>query len=128
MPVNYKVVKMAQPGVKGGGQYKYYARIAKRSRYSFRRLCNNIAMKSTFSEGDLTGAVVSFVEEIAQLLKDGYTVELLDLGHFSLHVGSEGKDTPEAVTSRSIDEIKIHFRPSVMMKKMIQNTKFKKVK
>lgn len=128
MKIPYKVVKISEPGIKGGGKYKYYARLIKRRKFPFRELCEKVAKMSTISEGDLMGAVYSLAGEIPWLLCMGYTVELPDIGIFSMHIGSEGKDAPEKVNTRSINDIRIHFRPSKRMKEMIKEARFVKVK
>lgn len=127
MPVNYKVVKISQAGVQGGGTYKYYARVSKREKFGFRKLCEKIAHMSTFSEADTAGVLMAFVKLIPDLLKEGYTVDLSDLGLFSIYIHSEGKGKPGEVTSRSIKGAKIHFRPSVRLKQEIRNLEFRRI-
>jgi len=128
MSINYRVVKRAQPGVAGGGEIKYYAQVSKRGKISFEDLCERIAKMTTFSEADVVGVLHSLVKLVPDLLKGGYTVDLDALGLFSIYIKSQGRKDPDKVTSRDIREARIHFRPSVRMKKMVLNARYTKVK
>ncbi len=57
MNIKYKVVAQAQPGVKGGGQVKYYARICRTNRIELDDVALYIRHMSTYSKADFIGAV-----------------------------------------------------------------------
>ncbi len=97
MAIPYKAIKMAEAGVKGGGQYKYYARAGKRELYSFRELSKSIAKMSTVSEIDAAAVLAAFTRLIPDLLKEGKSIHLGDLGIFSVHLSSEGQASAEEV-------------------------------
>ncbi|PXX97762.1 hypothetical protein DF185_17490 [Marinifilum breve] len=124
MSVEYKIVKYASPGVKGGGKYKYYPRITNRKTVKMKELCEHIALMSTFSEGDVMGVLHTFITEIPDLLKDNCSIDLEGLGIFSLHASGEGCDTEEEVTARKITNTKIAFRPSKRLKAEVSGAKF----
>ena len=128
MSVEYKVVKHASPGVKGGGKYKYYPRITNRKTVKMKKLCDHIAKMSTFSEADVMGVLSTFITEIPNLLKDNCSVDLEGLGIFSLHASGEGCDSEEDVTARKITNTKIAFRPSKRLKSDVSDTKFIKAR
>lgn len=128
MSVEYKVVKYASPGVKGGGDYKYYPRITHRKIVKMKELCEHIALVSTFSEGDVMGVLHTFITEIPDLLKDNCSIDLEGLGIFSLHVSGEGSDTEEGVTARNITNTKIAFLPSKRLKAEVSDAKFIKAR
>jgi predicted histone-like DNA-binding protein len=128
MAVSYKIVKQCQPGIKGGGKWKYYARACNRRRISLDTLCREIVLQSSLSRGDVISVITMFTDMVPDKLKEGYTVDLGSLGILSLSIKSEGQDTPEDVTSRSISGVQINFRPGVEMKKEIKNVKFVKAK
>ncbi|MCT4604209.1 MAG: HU family DNA-binding protein [Marinifilum sp.] len=128
MSVEYKVVKYASPGVKGGGEYKYYPRITNRKTVKMKELCEHIEKMSTFSEADVMGVLHAFIKEIPDLLKDNCSIDLEGLGIFSLHASGEGCNTEQEVTARKITNTKIAFRPSKRLKAEVAGTKFIKAR
>ncbi len=127
MPIPYKAVKVSEPGVIGGGKYKYYARVSKRKMLSFHELCEKISQMSTFSEADMTGALTALTKFAPDLLKQGYSMDLMDLGIISVYIQSEGKDSPEEVSARSIKGAKARYRPSTRIKRELKLATFEKV-
>ncbi len=127
MAIPYQAVKTAQAGVNGGGQYKYYARAGKRELYSYRELSKSIAKISTVSEIDAAAVLAAFAKLIPDLLKEGKSIDLGDLGILSVHLKSEGRESAEDVRPNTIKGVRIHFRPSVQLKKEMNNAEFRKV-
>ena len=128
MPIKYKAVSQAQPGVKGGGSYSYYARICDRENMSIYELCDQISDMSTFSRGDVIGVVETLLDIIPTQLKRGKNISLGNFGTFSLSISSEAVETANQLTSRNIKKTNIQFRPGVMFKKEVSMAKFIKVK
>ncbi len=124
MPIAYKIVEQCQPGIKGGGEKKYYARAWKRQKMSINSLCELIAERSTFSGADVKGVVAAFTEMIPELLKKGYTVDLEGLGIFSISIKSRAEKSYNDVTKRSITGSQINFRPSPRLKNEIKKAEF----
>ena len=128
MSVQYKVVKQASPGVKGGGKYKYHPRITNRRTVKMKELCKYIEQMSTCSEADVMAVLYTFISEMPTLLKNNCSVDLEGLGIFSLHATGEGCDSEEEVTAKKITNTKIAFRPSKRLKSEVSNAKFVKMK
>ena len=126
MSVEYKIVKQCQPGIKGGGEWKYYARVCNRRKVTLETLSKEIERQSSLSEGDVVSVLTAFTNMIPDRLKDGDTLDLGSLGLFSISIKSKGKDTPEEVTSHSISGVQINYRPSVRMKREMKTVNFKK--
>ena len=53
MAIRYKAVRMAQPGTKGGGEYKYYPRMHKRTKKNLRDVSNIISSRCTLHSADI---------------------------------------------------------------------------
>ncbi len=128
MSIKYKVVKQATPGITGGGEYRYYARLTGRQNIGLNDLCDHIARISTLSHADIYAVVVALLSSIPDFLKDGYNISLGDLGTFSLSLTSAGMPAPEKVTSRQISKVNIRFRPRPRFKKSVMDAEFEKVK
>jgi predicted histone-like DNA-binding protein len=127
MPLKFKVVKQATPGIKGGGTYKYYPRITGREKASLREVCNSISEASTFSSVDILGAAEAFLVYVGNLLLEGKNVYLDEFGIFSLTLTTTPEDEAENVTAKNIKKINIQYKPGKEMKKKLLHAKFTKV-
>ncbi|MFA5330450.1 MAG: hypothetical protein WC384_21840 [Prolixibacteraceae bacterium] len=124
MPVKYKVVRTAQPGVKGGGTYKYYPRVTNRNKIDLEELSAIISEKCTLHGADIHATLIALVAEIPRLLINNYIIELGSLGLFSLHISGEPADTPEEVTSAKIKSVKVAFRAGENIKHKLRLASF----
>ncbi|NOU58265.1 HU family DNA-binding protein [Marinifilum caeruleilacunae] len=127
MTVKYKAVKMNSPLKKEGRKQQYYPRVAYREKKNLRDVAERISEMSTFSTIDVVGVLEAFVSEIPFFLKDNCSVELGDLGTFSLHVSGEGVDRPEDLKRSNIKNVKMAFRPSTRIKQEFKQVGFKKI-
>ncbi|WP_421919380.1 HU family DNA-binding protein [Marinifilum sp.] len=128
MTIKYKAVKMNSPLKKEGKKEQYYPRVAGRQKKGLKDIAKSISQASSFSTIDVIGVLEAFTTEIPYFLKDNCSVELGDLGTFSLHVSGEGSDEIEEVNASKIKSVKMAFRPSVRVKKDLKKVDFKKVK
>jgi predicted histone-like DNA-binding protein len=126
MAIKYKVIERGTPGVAGGGTKKYYASTTAREKINLRQLSERLAAISTVSEIDTIAVLQGLVHLLPEYLCNGNNVSLGDFGTFTMHIRSEGKDTPEAVNIQSIKEVNVAFRPSVEFKKRMKVVEFKK--
>ena len=127
MAVYYKAVKIKIPLSKDGKKEKYYPRVANRRKEDLRDIAEIISSMSTFSPSDVVGVLEAFTGLIPELLKDNASVELGDLGTFSLHISAEGVDLEEQVTRYRIKKSTIAFRPSKRLKQDIANVDYRKI-
>jgi predicted histone-like DNA-binding protein len=127
MPIKYKAVAHSQPGIQGGGDYRYHARITDRDHIDLKNLCKAISKATTFSEADISGALKSLLEMIPEYLKRGYNVSLDDFGTFSLSLSSDTVASASELTSRNIRKVNLRFRPSKYFKEALQDASFEKV-
>ncbi|AXG67823.1 bacterial DNA-binding protein [Kordia sp. SMS9] len=126
MAIKYKVTERSTPGVSGGGSKKYYASATARDKIDLKQLSERLASISTVSEIDTIAVLQGLVHLLPEYLCQGSSISLGDFGTFSVHIRSEGKETPEAVNAQSIKDIKVSFRPSVEFKKRMKGVAFKK--
>ncbi|HAG16907.1 MAG TPA: hypothetical protein DCG69_10395 [Bacteroidales bacterium] len=117
---------MAQPGTKGGGEYKYYPRMHKRTKMNLREVSEIISRRCTLHSADILATLTAFAEVIPELLLHNNSVELGDLGTFSLHVKGAGAIKMEDVNKTHIKEVKMAFLPSTFVKKKLSLAKFTK--
>lgn len=120
MTVKYRLIKQATPGVKGGGQYKYYARACDRTKASLDELADTLAKRSSLTRGDVVATLVGLIDLIPELLLDNRTVELGELGTFSLNLKSEASDEARTDGFRLIKSAEISFRASPRLKRAVK--------
>ena len=127
MAVYYKPVKIKTPLSKDGKKEKYYPRAVNRKKEDLRGIAERISEISSFNRSDVVGVLEAFTQLIPQLLKDNTSVELGELGTFSLHISAEGVDSEELVTRYRIKKSNIAFRPSKRLKESMMNIDYRKV-
>ncbi|WP_163709654.1 HU family DNA-binding protein [Mangrovibacterium lignilyticum] len=128
MSVKYRLIQQATPGIKGGGQYKYYARACERRKVTLDEIADTLSHRSSLTRGDVVATLVGLVDLIPDLLLNNNTVELGELGTFSLNLKSKGSVEPRADGFRLIDRADISFLPSPRMKKAVKNAEYSKSK
>lgn len=128
MTIEYKVVKITTPVKRDGTGDQYYPRASNRQKKNLRDVAERISEISTFSTIDVIGVLEAFVTEIPSFLLDNCSVELGDLGTFSLHISGEGSDEPSQVNAHKIKEVKMAFRPGTRIKGELTKAEFRKLK
>lgn len=128
MTIHYKVIKAAQPGVKGGGSYQYYARINNRKKIELDELAGDIANSCTLRKSDVYAVLIELTERIPDYLLDNCSVQLGQLGIFSLHAQSRASETEEEVNETKITNLNIAFRPGSKIKERLKPAKFSRKK
>ena len=127
MAVYYKAVKINSPLRKEGKKEQFYPRVANRRKETLRDIGERISAMSTFSRSDVVGVLEAFTDLIPSLLKDNASIELGDLGTFSLHISGEGADSEKEVTRHRIKEGKIAFLPGKRLKEEIAKAEYLKI-
>lgn len=89
-----------------------HARFAPRGTVSTDQLIDSIVAGSTFTHGDLSGALRLFSDGVTAKLKEGYNVELDGFGFYSLSLDSKPVKTPEEIRSQSVSFHHVTFRNS----------------
>ena len=127
MSIKFKVIEKGQPGVKGGGQKKYYASVVTDGETTIDDLVKEIEKFSSLSEPDIRGVIVALENTIQNKLSEGKIVRLEKLGSLYPSISSEGVENAEDATSGIIKGASINYRPGERLKKAINDAGFKKV-
>ncbi len=128
MPIYYKPVKISKPGIKSGGEYKYYPRVSSRNKIDLDGISTRIAKKCTLHKADIHATLQALTDELSDLMLDNYTVKLGDIGTFSLHIQAEASDKVEEVNNKKIKSCRISFRAGIGIKSRLNSAKFKRIK
>lgn len=126
MPIKFKAIEKAQPGVVGGGDKKFYATAVRTGEVSLDRLTTAIEKISTVSGADIRAVLYALVDVSVDFLSDSQIVRLGDLGSLMMNVKSEGRDTPEEVTAAAIKGTSVIFTPGSRIKTMQATVKYQK--
>ena len=125
MTAKYNVISKSNPRNPNAPK-RYYPSIKTTNRTTLRQLSEEIADISTVSPPDIIAVLESLLMLIPQKLEDGHVVELGDFGSFLLRIRSEGADTPEGVTARSIKQVLVRFNPGQRFKQALRRIAFEK--
>lgn len=127
MSIDYKVIERGQPGVVGGGEKKYYAKIVYGKEATVDELVKLIEKFSSLSESDIRGVIYA-LENVAQdLLAQSRIVRLEKLGSFYPSISSEGEALETSITANSIKKVGVLYRPGKRIITALENAGFNKV-
>lgn len=101
------------------GKRKLHARIVPWGTKTSDDIIDEASSRSTFSTGDLVGALDLLTEVLANSLACGYNVELKGLGAFSLSLSCREVDKKEEIHSQSIHLKNVNFRASTELKERV---------
>ncbi len=127
MPIPFRVIEKCQPGVKRGGEKKYYARVAPNEKTTMDELIEKMKKRCALHEADIIRMIIALQLTIQEELVNGKIVRLDRLGTFYPSISSEGKDTPRQVTSASNKKAGINYRPGPELISAMANAAFLKV-
>ena len=127
MAVQYKAKAIGKPGVKGGGEIKYYASIDREKRVRFPMILEEIAELNVAHHGAILAVMETFISRIYYHVINGRGVELGQMGSFYPSITSYPAETPNEVRSENIKKFKVIFRPSKRLKKQMNMVEFEKI-
>ncbi|WP_282038721.1 HU family DNA-binding protein [Saccharicrinis aurantiacus] len=124
MSIKFKTTERANPADRT--QKKHYAAPVKTGNKDIEDIIPAIEKMSTVSGADISAVLYSLLDVTPDMLADGYSVKLGDLGTLRVSFSSEGQATPEEVTVHTIKGQKVLFTPGKKLKKMLENLTFNK--
>lgn len=127
MAIKYDVQERAEPGVKGGGNRKYYATIVNDGEVTIDDLVKDIEKFSALSEPDIRGVIIALENVVQDSLANSKIVRLEKLGTLYPSLSSEGRDKEEEVDANCIKKVGVNYRPGTRILKAMQNAGFKKI-
>ncbi|MBS2210456.1 HU family DNA-binding protein [Carboxylicivirga mesophila] len=127
MAVKYKVVKQGVNRLSNTDRNYYFAHACGRSKIGLEKLAERISRRCTLSRGDIYATLVELTDIIPEFLLENQSVQLGDMGTFSLSLSSSSEAKAEDVSWRSIKEVKVQFRAGKEMKEQLKDVTFKKV-
>jgi len=126
MSIKYNIIEKGKPGVVGGGEKKFYANAVTSGELSLEDLIKGVEKISTVSGADISAVIYGLVDFMQASLADGKIVRLGKLGSLRVSISSNGEDSAEKVTSRSIKGAKALFTPGKDLKFILNNLTYQK--
>ncbi len=123
--IYYKVQKKKSPK---DGTVKFYGAVTMRKSVSQKTIEEEVRSATALERGDVQSAVTTLAECIKKHLMDGDIVKLDELGSFSLTFSGKGVANEEDYKPATcIERFNVQFRPSVALRKAVQDTKVQKL-
>jgi predicted histone-like DNA-binding protein len=117
----HKVVKKNPQDL---SQVKYYLTQLKKGTIGLDEVAKQIAADENMSEGNVYSALIGLTRHLSRYIRNGDTVRLGNFGSFHLSVQSDGKDTPEELTTHDVKHTKVVFLPGVELKQSLEHLSF----
>ena len=119
MSAQYDLVKVPT-GSNEEKEELLYPRIVSSGTIDTETLIERISQSSTFTPGDLKGALQEFTHSLTEYLKDGYTVELGEIGYFSPSIKGRGVKNKKDIRSTSITFKSVNFRANKKLRRNLR--------
>ncbi|BDD09269.1 hypothetical protein FUAX_17010 [Fulvitalea axinellae] len=123
----FKIIRKKDPKDKDSPT-KFYAHPVARDTISLRELGDIIVRRSSLTRGDVANVLTNLSELLPELLKQGYKIDLGDMGTFRPSFGSEGAETADNFRADMIRKPKVIYRPHKLMVRELENAEFEKIK
>lgn len=104
----------------------FYGVPVTKGRITTDQLAEAIADRCSLTRGDVLAAVCEMSDIILERLKDGYSIELKDMGDFYLAAGSEGYEVAKDCTPHRVKAKRVCFRMGSRLRKEMKFFKFER--
>lgn len=115
--IKKRIAVGATPGV------KFMARIFREKAVDLKTIADRISATSTMSKGDIIGVLQQLEIVLAWYIVEGIPIKLGVLGSFETGIQATACNTLEEVTEETIKRKYIIFKPSIELKKMLDDAK-----
>ena len=125
MSQKFVIVKRRNP-LKPKDPAKCYAQAIKAKHVDIHEVVRRIAERSSYSMGELNGAICEFLIELKNQLELGNTVNLGELGNFRVTICTgKATDDPEKFSALTcIKKSRVRFTPGSMLRDMCKAMKY----
>ena len=108
--LKYRLMQMKNPQTPDGPK-KWYARAVQDRTVEFEDFVTHMAEhNSPYSRGVIHGVLIDMLACLQELVLDGKSVRLGELGLFSLGISGQGADSREEWTTALVDDVHLNVR------------------
>lgn len=125
MAIKYDFVEVNELNKTKG---KYRARAVSSGKITTAKLTQWIRQTSGVSAAEAKGFIDILTDAVLDFLRDGYEVQVGDLGYFSASVTSQLVDSPNEIRAESIRFSRLNYRASICVRKNISGAGIERVK
>ena len=109
--IKYRKVKRTPQTGENAGKELWYATVVTDREMNFEEFVDHISShNSPYSRGTVHGVMMDMLDCLKELILDGKSVRLSDLGLFSIGMTSRGEETREKVTTASVQGVHLIVR------------------
>jgi predicted histone-like DNA-binding protein len=126
MAVLFNKIQRSDPRNPAGPR-KWYLVLKSMSTKRTREVAQRMADETTMNPKEAEMALYELVKVVIQILIEGSTVQIDDLGTFYLTGNSSASDTEEEVTAHNCNAIHIRFRPDDALQAEINKAQLKPI-
>lgn len=127
MPIKFNVIERPEPGVKGGGNKKWYASITNNGELGIDDLVKQIEKFSALSEADIKGVIIALENVIQEALSNSKIVRLDKIGTLYPTLSSGGADTEKDFNQNLIKSVSVNYRAGKRILDAMKSAGFEKV-
>ena len=104
--IKYRKIKRTPQTGENAGKELWYATVVTDREMNFEEFVDHISShNSPYSRGTVHGVMMDMLDCLKELILDGKSVRLVDLGLFSIGMSSRGEVSRDKVTSASVEGI-----------------------
>lgn len=104
---------------------KFYAQSRSIKKVSVKEICKRVSERSSYSRGELEGAIGEFLIEIQNVLEEGNIAQMGDLGNFRLMVRNASSSiTADAFNSSYISGSRVSFYAGTELRDLCKRMKY----
>ena len=92
------------------------------TKIGFDQLVEHIAKDSGMSEGACDGAVRSIVKQVEEMVLNGHTIFIKDLGSFKMSISAKAPLDEEEAGAKQVYRRRLLFHPSEKLKDEVEST------
>lgn len=116
--------KVARKNPQKPGEVKYYLSQLKKGTIELDEAAKEIAVDEDMSEGNVHITLIGLTRHLPRYIKGGNSIRLGGFGSFHLTVQSEGKNTPEELSTHDVKHVKVVFVPGTELRQALEHLSF----
>lgn len=125
MSAKYALFENPDP-MKEGSEKRFHARLVAQGVVRTEEIIQYISDASSFSSGDVKGLLDTLSQAIGMYLERGYTVDIDELGTFSISLKCDPIENPKKVNAHAVHFRNVHYKADKKLMKRLQGMRFER--
>ena len=109
-----------------GAEKRFHARLVTQGVVRTEEIIQHVSEASSFSSGDVKGLLDSLSQAIGMYLERGYTVDIDELGTFSISLKCDPIENPKNAHAHAVHFRNIHYKADKKLMKRLQGMRFER--